>query len=367
MGCTNPNSRNFNPKAIVDDGSCMVTVRGCMDPTAYNYNTLANSDDGSCGWFGCTDPSAINHDPKATLNNGACHYAPVGGTVEYQNFYTSDTRDTNYKNLAKQRSIQPTKRNKIIIRPKSDDRPVGSSPNSTTSGLGRNAQNQNQGGPIRPNTPKSQVRQKISKGQKFVLSTTGEVYKGPYYTFKMKYLPINKSLFGKKVKGNAPLTIPTEFSNTILSYRNGDRTYKDTNQALMSTLPSSYELPTDGGQKCVNCIFNKNNNCSKWNAQIRSQYYCVSWAPKELLISAGDTFRNCYPGITQTGFYTKGNQFLLPNNKFFVGHYHILPNGTYKAENSPTVSFGTFLTLKNSLLGIGNNKKDTFYKNIQSL
>ena len=320
----------------MDDGSCIITVEGCTDPTAYNFNSRANKDNGSCGWLGCTDPTALNHNPKATINNGACHYAPVGGTVNYQNFYSSDTQDTTYKSIVEGRQLKAQKRKKIKVKPSRD---LVSSVN------------------INEQKPKLQVRQRIAKGQKFVLSTTGEVYKGPYYTFKNKYIHEHSNLFGKKVKGNAPLLIPTELGNNILHARNGDKTYKDTGQALFPSLPQSYDLVKEGGQKCVNCIFNKNNNCSKWSAQVRNEHWCANWAPEVLLIYAGDTFRNCYPGIMQTGFHTKGNQFLLPNNKYYVGPYHILPDGTYKTDNTPTVAFGTLLTLKSSLLlGTGNNK-----------
>ena len=35
--------------------------------------------------------------------------------------------------------------------------------------------------------------------------------------------------------------------------------------------------------------------------------------------------------------------------RYYVGHYHILPDGAYKTDNSPTIPFGTALTLKQSL------------------
>ena len=233
-GCTDTTSLNYNPQATLDNGSCRFPVYGCTDPTAYNHNPGASVDDGSCGWLGCTDPSAINFDPKATVNNGACHYAPIGGKVEYQNFYSSDNSETPYESYIKSRSLKAAKRSSIVDRPKPH-----------TKGAKRS---------------KLIVRKRIAKGQKFVLSTTGEVYKGPYYTYKKKYLHEHSNLFGKKIKGNAPLLIPTEFGNNILHARNGDRTYKDTGQSLFPSLPPSYDLVKEGGQKCINCIFNKNNN-----------------------------------------------------------------------------------------------------------
>ena len=41
-GCTHPLSRNYNPKAWIDDGSCILPPPpGCMDSAAINYNPLA--------------------------------------------------------------------------------------------------------------------------------------------------------------------------------------------------------------------------------------------------------------------------------------------------------------------------------------
>ena len=330
-GCTDPTSLNYNPSATLDNGSCRYPVYGCTDPNAYNYNPGASVDDGSCGYLGCTDPTAINYNPQATINNGACHYAPIGGEVPRQDFFITNDSSTIYESAPKDRSLVAEVRPKIVVKP--------NKPNPGNS----------------LNIPSA--RKRISKGQKFVLNTTGAVYKGAYYIFNNNNLKNSTVLKGKRVKGNAPLLIPTEFqANALLSSRNGDRIYADTNQAISSNLPLAYGLPTNGGQNCMGCAFYKNNNCSNWNAQVRQQYYCASWLPPELLIPAGDIFRLEYPGITQTGFYTNGNEFLLPHQmvrgakqKYYVGHYHILPDGAYKADNSSTIPFGTALTLKQSL------------------
>ncbi|MDG1381348.1 MAG: hypothetical protein P8P45_04125, partial [Flavobacteriales bacterium] len=45
-GCIYPSAPNFDPGAIIDDGSCY--WNGCTDPTAQNYQPLANLDDGTC-------------------------------------------------------------------------------------------------------------------------------------------------------------------------------------------------------------------------------------------------------------------------------------------------------------------------------
>lgn len=47
LGCTDPNSDNFNSLATADDGSCVIS--GCTNPDAENFNPDANRDDnGTC-------------------------------------------------------------------------------------------------------------------------------------------------------------------------------------------------------------------------------------------------------------------------------------------------------------------------------
>lgn len=48
LGCTDPNSLNYNAAATKDDGSCIPVIFGCTDPASSNYNPGANTDDGSC-------------------------------------------------------------------------------------------------------------------------------------------------------------------------------------------------------------------------------------------------------------------------------------------------------------------------------
>ena len=54
-GCTDPTATNFDPAAIIDDGSCIYpeppVVPGCTDPTATNFDPLATVDDGSCEYI----------------------------------------------------------------------------------------------------------------------------------------------------------------------------------------------------------------------------------------------------------------------------------------------------------------------------
>ena len=106
VGCTDENASNYNPNAILDDGSCVVF--GCTITIACNYNPNATAFDGSCyycyndncnlypsefydcngncfdedndtvcDWdeiIGCTDEIACNFDPLAT-DDGPCEYA----------------------------------------------------------------------------------------------------------------------------------------------------------------------------------------------------------------------------------------------------------------------------------------------------
>ena len=77
-GCTDELAFNYNPDAIVEDGSCTYPVMGCTDPMALNYNLDAEEDDGSCYYegdvLGCTDELALNYDVNATYDDGSCQY-----------------------------------------------------------------------------------------------------------------------------------------------------------------------------------------------------------------------------------------------------------------------------------------------------
>jgi len=105
IGCTDPEASNYNPDAILDDGSCVVF--GCTITVACNYNPDATAFDGSCyycymddcntypsdfyncdgncfdfdedgvcDWdeiIGCTDETACNYNTNAT-EEGSCEY-----------------------------------------------------------------------------------------------------------------------------------------------------------------------------------------------------------------------------------------------------------------------------------------------------
>ena len=64
LGCTDPESAEYNPEANTDDGSCEYeTILGCTDENACNYNVEATNDDGSCTfavmYFDC-DGNCLN-------------------------------------------------------------------------------------------------------------------------------------------------------------------------------------------------------------------------------------------------------------------------------------------------------------------
>lgn len=81
LGCTDPNAPNYNSEATVDDGSCFEWTYGCTNPAASNYNPQANTDDGSCIVQGCTEPAAVNYNSSATEDDGSCQYCNGEGSV----------------------------------------------------------------------------------------------------------------------------------------------------------------------------------------------------------------------------------------------------------------------------------------------
>jgi hypothetical protein len=67
-----------------------------------------------------------------------------------------------------------------------------------------------------------------------------------------------------------------EFHETkpIRNYQKVSKTYADGSRVHLN-LPKSYGYsPGNGGEACGNCMFNKNNLCSVWNANIRNSYWC---------------------------------------------------------------------------------------------
>tara|TARA_R110002073_G_scaffold230568_1_gene391655 strand:- start:869 stop:9178 length:8310 start_codon:yes stop_codon:yes gene_type:complete len=118
-----PSSTNYDPNAVLNDGSCIDTVPGCMDATNVNYNPDANWDiyielgyyvSGACAYYGCTDDgtdssfsnrpadaigAALNYDTNANIDDGSCTYPIYGCT---------DATATNYDGTATVNEQSPT-------------------------------------------------------------------------------------------------------------------------------------------------------------------------------------------------------------------------------------------------------------------
>ena len=78
-GCTYMDAENYDPAAIIDDGSCEYT--GCTDTTSANYNPIATIDDGSCVIVGCMDPEGYDYDPNANYPGGCDYPDPCPGDI----------------------------------------------------------------------------------------------------------------------------------------------------------------------------------------------------------------------------------------------------------------------------------------------
>ncbi len=84
-GCKNTiTATNYNPLAVIDDGSCTPagTLPGCTYALASNYNATAATNDGSCRLAaglvqGCLCRDAANFNPAANLDDGSCDYSTV--------------------------------------------------------------------------------------------------------------------------------------------------------------------------------------------------------------------------------------------------------------------------------------------------
>ena len=103
-GCQDATACNYNPQAIMNDGSCTyaetyyqcdgsceldtdgdgicdpLESEGCTQANACNYVASATEDDGSCEFTscsGCLEPEACNYDAEATISAG-CNYPETG-------------------------------------------------------------------------------------------------------------------------------------------------------------------------------------------------------------------------------------------------------------------------------------------------
>lgn len=77
-GCTNIDAINYNAEATLDDGSCITTCKGDFN----NDGEITSSDllsflaafGNQCAGAGCMDPAGCNYDPNATFDLGYCEY-----------------------------------------------------------------------------------------------------------------------------------------------------------------------------------------------------------------------------------------------------------------------------------------------------
>ncbi|MFT5184313.1 MAG: hypothetical protein ACI84C_001443 [Flavobacteriales bacterium] len=91
-GCMDTMADNYDPIAVIDDGSCQYL--GCMDTAAANYDSTANTDDGSCIYPGCTYPDADNYDSSANDDDGTCTFTPVSACpTDLNNDGVTNTQD----------------------------------------------------------------------------------------------------------------------------------------------------------------------------------------------------------------------------------------------------------------------------------
>jgi uncharacterized membrane protein len=71
-GCTDPDYMEYDPDAVIDDGTCATTgKRGCTDTSYLDYDPEAIIDDGSCDTlkvYGCMDPSYAEYNPNANVH-----------------------------------------------------------------------------------------------------------------------------------------------------------------------------------------------------------------------------------------------------------------------------------------------------------
>jgi len=74
-GCTDATACNFDPNATNDDGSCLVVNDPCDDGDPNTINDVIDPGCNCAGVLainGCTDVNACNFDPTAMLDDGSC-------------------------------------------------------------------------------------------------------------------------------------------------------------------------------------------------------------------------------------------------------------------------------------------------------
>lgn len=92
-GCTNPSASNFEPCAINDNGSCLIT--GCMDVHSCNFDPIATiSAPDTCIPGSCAQTNACNFDPAANCHiQELCDYSCINCPGDLDSNGTVNTSD----------------------------------------------------------------------------------------------------------------------------------------------------------------------------------------------------------------------------------------------------------------------------------
>jgi hypothetical protein len=98
FGCTNDLACNFDPEAVIDDGSCLLIGESCDD---LNDETINDQINGACecvgelmSEVGCTNLIACNYDINATFDDGTCVF--IGDPCDdFNNQTSNDTYNLN--------------------------------------------------------------------------------------------------------------------------------------------------------------------------------------------------------------------------------------------------------------------------------
>ncbi|MFM7729539.1 MAG: T9SS type A sorting domain-containing protein, partial [Flavobacteriales bacterium] len=74
-GCTAMEACNYNPDATIEDFSCVFPGEPCDDLSATTINDVYGADCVCAGMLiGCMEPTACNYNPAALLDDGSCGF-----------------------------------------------------------------------------------------------------------------------------------------------------------------------------------------------------------------------------------------------------------------------------------------------------
>jgi len=92
-GCGDITALNYDSRVTVKiDSTCIDPVPGCTNPESKLFDPIANVDDGSCMYEGCTDSERVGYDPTATMdwvNISSPFYQPDDPTTAYNEQFLS--------------------------------------------------------------------------------------------------------------------------------------------------------------------------------------------------------------------------------------------------------------------------------------